>query len=86
MDFINMTSTGKATIEVDVKKYNQMLLDCHKLNLLECGGVDNWEGYAVSFFPDYFLDYDSRFEVDGEVYFGFYSYKKQMERANNFKE
>ena len=25
MEFINMTSTGKATIEVDVKEYNFML-------------------------------------------------------------
>lgn len=34
MDFINMTSTGKATIEVDVREYNWMVL-YHKLPKLE---------------------------------------------------
>ena len=81
-----MTSTGKATIEVDVKKYNQMVLDCNKLNLLECGGVDNWEWYGESLCPDDIDDYTERFEIDGECYFGFEAYCQQMEQANNFKE
>ena len=48
MDFINMTSTGKETIEVDVREFNQMILDCQKLNLLEWGGVFTWKWYDAS--------------------------------------
>lgn len=40
MDFINMTSTGKATIEVDVREFNRMVLNCTKLTLLQLEYMD----------------------------------------------
>lgn len=35
-----MTSTGKATIEVDVKEYNRMVMNCTKLTLLQLEYMD----------------------------------------------
>lgn len=37
-----------AKIQVDENTYNKMLRDIAKLNALEAGGVDNWEGYSFS--------------------------------------
>lgn len=39
MNFINMTSTGKATIEVDVRKYNHMLFAYRTMFMFDKNGV-----------------------------------------------
>jgi hypothetical protein len=43
MEFINMTSTGKATIEVDVKEFNQMVLGKIKSDLTDKNGNIDYE-------------------------------------------
>ena len=52
---------------IDEKELAQLLLDSAKLNALECGGVDNWNDYA--------LDEDE--EENGE-----YSYRQMGCKTN----
>ena len=40
------------TIEIDKEEYEELLIAQAKLQFLECGGVDNWEGYSDSLYPD----------------------------------
>lgn len=40
-----MTNPTKETITISKKEYEQLLKDRNKLQALEEGGVDNWQGY-----------------------------------------
>ena len=40
-------------VTMSIEEYFRLKKDSIKLNFLECGGVDNWEGYGESLYPDY---------------------------------
>lgn len=40
------------TVEIDKEEYEELLIAQAKLQFLEGGGVDNWEGYSDSLYPD----------------------------------
>lgn len=40
-------------VSVPIRKYEQMLRDCAKLEALESAGVDNWSGYHQIYDEDY---------------------------------
>lgn len=40
------------TIEIPVSEYIALLKAEAKIDMLEVGGVDNWDGYSESLFPD----------------------------------
>ena len=79
-----MTETGK--IEVGIEYLNDLILNNYKLNLLECGGVDNWEWYGESLCgnEDDVITIET---ADGEEEFDKIEYAEYlMEQANIFKE
>lgn len=39
-------------IEISLEEYIRLKQDSETLNLLECGGVDNWSWYGESLNPD----------------------------------
>ena len=43
-------------ITIPVKDLISLLKKEVKLDLLECGGVDNWQGYSDSLYPDGEMD------------------------------
>ena len=49
-------------MEINSKYYKKLLDDSSKLNCLENGGVDNWEGYGISL-----EDYHKEKEFEGKV-------------------
>lgn len=40
------------TITISKKEYFNLKLASAELTLLQCGGVDNWEWYGESLYPD----------------------------------
>lgn len=40
------------TITISVSAYKELLKDAEKLRRLENGGVDNWDWYGDSLYPD----------------------------------
>jgi len=39
-------------IEITISEYKKLLKQAARLNLLDNGGVDNWEWYSESLYPD----------------------------------
>ena len=75
-----MTETGK--IEVDIKYLNDLILNNYKLNLLEWGGVDNWELYGESLGRN-----EDDVITNGKEEFDKFEYAEYlMQQANIFKE
>ena len=60
----------EGTVTISKDNYLHLLLTDEKLRRLECGGVDNWEWYGESLYPDDQPDMD-QFESD---------LRKQIER------
>ena len=55
-------------IEIEITEYKRLLKAELKLNMLECGGVDNWEGYGESLNPEEGKSYrDGCKEIDEAV-------------------
>jgi hypothetical protein len=42
----------EGNVTISKKEYLRLLIESARLNLLECGGVDNWEWYGESLNPD----------------------------------
>lgn len=40
------------TIEIPMKEYVQLLKDSERLARLDAGGVDNWDWYGASLYPE----------------------------------
>lgn len=51
-------------IVIEKKEYLELKLASEKLYLLECGGVNNWEWYGESLFPD---DKESFTEIENRL-------------------
>ena len=41
-------TTPEATVTITESEYNRLMRDSYQLQLLEAGGVDNWEWYGES--------------------------------------
>ena len=41
------------TIIILVSEYKELLKDSEKLRRLDAGGVDNWDWYGASLYPDH---------------------------------
>lgn len=48
--FKKMTNEG--AIMIDIKEYNDLMLDRMLLNLLQAGDVDNWDYWDEARFPE----------------------------------
>jgi hypothetical protein len=49
-------------MEISKEEYFRLKCDSIKLQMLEAGGVDNWEGYSISLY-DLSKDYDEEVEA-----------------------
>lgn len=59
------------TITISKKEYFKLKLSSEKLSMLQNGGVDNWNGYGESLYPDdevtiSDIEEDLKIEIFGE--------------------
>ena len=50
-----MTNPTEETVTISKKEYERLLKDSAKLQALENGGVDNWQGYSYAM-EEYYKD------------------------------
>ena len=52
----------KVNVVLPIEEYIQLQTDSIKLNMLEVGGVDNWNGYGDSLYPEDESSFDDKIE------------------------